>query len=84
MPLHSVRFDDETERALEEVCAATGASVSVALKRGVLALRARLATRPYDVYASLDLGPGGYAAVPARRAKAGVAAVIRRRGKRGP
>ena len=81
MPLHSVRFDEETEEALEQVCEATGASVSVALKRGILVLRKGLAMAParraFDVYRTLDLGPGGYAQAPARRAKHAVAAIIR-------
>jgi hypothetical protein len=83
MPLHSVRFDDETEDALEHVCEATGTSVSVVLKRGVLALRDGLAsaktTKPFDVYSALDLGPGGYAQAPARRAKQSVAEIIRKK-----
>ena len=31
---------------------------------------------PYAIFRRLDLGPGGYAAVPAKRAKTAVAAVI--------
>ncbi len=34
------------------------------------------ATRPYEVYHRLDLGPGGYAVAPARGAKAVLARVI--------
>jgi hypothetical protein len=82
MPLHSVRFDDETEEILEQVCEATGESVSAALKRGILALRDRLVAKranPYEVYRLLDLGPGGYATAPARRAKREVGPVIRRK-----
>jgi hypothetical protein len=86
MPLHSVRFDDETEEALEQVCEATGASISVALKRGVLVLRDGLAsvatTRPFDIYRALDLGPGGYARAPARRAKQALGEIISRKRKR--
>ena len=86
MPLHSVRFDAETEEALEFVCEATGSSVSSALKRGILALReglaARAAVRPYDIYETIELGPGGYASSPARNAKRAVVDVLRRKHKR--
>ncbi|HET6285027.1 MAG TPA: hypothetical protein VFH73_28980 [Polyangia bacterium] len=83
MPSHSVRFDEETEEALEHVCKASGTSVSVVLKRGVLALRDGLAsaktTKPFDIYRALDLGPGGYAQAPAPHAKRAVAEIIRRK-----
>jgi hypothetical protein len=73
MPLHSVRLDEETEEALERVCDATGASASEVLKNGVLvlaeALRSRPAPRPFDLYRTLDLGPGGPPTRRARRAK---------------
>jgi hypothetical protein len=86
MPLHSVRFDEDTEEALEDVCEATGFSVSQALKRGILALRDGLATakpsRPFDVYMTIDLGPGGYALAPARNAKQAVAQILKRKYKR--
>jgi len=35
MPTRAVRFDDDTERALDEVRAATGWPISEVLKRGV-------------------------------------------------
>jgi hypothetical protein len=73
MPLHSVRLDDEAEQALERVCDATGASASEVLKNGVLilaeALRRRPAPRPFDLYRTLDLGPGGPPRARARQAK---------------
>ena len=76
MPIRTVRLDDESEQALEEIRAATGLRVSEALKRGLQALRSELqqdAGRvPYDVYRELDLGVGGYASVPSSAAKRGV------------
>ena len=83
MATRTVRLDDEGERALAEVQRATGLSVSAALKRGLLlareAERARLATRPADVYRTIDLGPGGYARAPARRAKQAIRELWRKR-----
>ncbi|MGI9331893.1 MAG: hypothetical protein ACR2RL_01930 [Gammaproteobacteria bacterium] len=83
MGTKTVRLDEETEQALVEIRAVTGLSVSAALKRGLLVLREDIAqeasTTPFDVYAALDLGPGGYAQAPARRAKSAVRAVIGRK-----
>ena len=80
MPLHSVRFDEETENALAEVRSKTGASTSEALKNGIVALRDGLAgtkrSRPFSVYEGIDLGPGGYAQAPARRAKQALREII--------
>jgi hypothetical protein len=76
MPTRTVRLDDESEKVLEEIRAATGLRVSEALKRGLQALRSELehdAGRvPYDVYRELDLGAGGYASVPSTAVKRGV------------
>ena len=86
MGTRTVRLDDETEKVLEEILAATGSSVSAAMKRGLLVLRdevAREAGRvPYDVYKDLDLGPGGYAVSSATRTRRGVQAAIRRKLRR--
>lgn len=83
MGTRTVRLDDETEQTLDEIRATTGLSVSAALKRGIMVLREEIAkeasTTPYDVYATLDLGPGGYAAGPAKRAKHTVRETIRRK-----
>ena len=85
MPLHSVRFDEETENALAEVRASTGASTSEALKNGIVALRDGLARtkrrRPFSVYKEIDLGPGGYARAPARRAKQALREIVGRKRK---
>ncbi len=86
MGIRSVRLDEETEKALEQIRKVTGLSVSAAMKKGVLVLRnevAREAQRvPYDVYEELDLGPGGYARAPATQTRRGVQAAIRQKLRR--
>jgi hypothetical protein len=86
MGTRTVRLDDETEKVLKEIVAATGSSVSAAMKKGLLVLRdevVREARRvPYDVYKELDLGPGGYAVAPATRTRHGVQAALRRKLRR--
>ena len=80
MAIRTVRLDEESERALAEIRRCTGMHVSMALKRGLLAvregLRAAQAAKPYDIYARIELGPGGYARVPARQAKRRIKAVL--------
>jgi hypothetical protein len=82
MATRTVRLDQESERALAEIRRRTGMQVSMALKRGLLAvregLRAAQAAKPYDIYVRLDLGPGGYARAPARQAKQRIKAVLAR------
>jgi hypothetical protein len=86
MATRTVRLDEESERALAEIQRRTGMQVSTALKRGILAVRASLraaeASNPFDVYARIDLGPGGYASVPARQAKARIRSVLEARRRR--
>ena len=83
MGIRTVRLDDETEKALEQIVAVTGASVSAAMKKGLLVLRSEIAREarrvPYDIYKELYLGPGGYAIAPATRTRRGVQAAIRRK-----
>ena len=83
MATRTVRLDDESERALTEIRRATGLSVSAVLKHGVVAareaLRSQPAVNPFEVYRSIDLGPGGYARAPARRAKTAVREILRRK-----
>ncbi len=80
MATRTVRLDDESEGLLEELQNATGESVSTVLKRGLVALRESMrqgtAEHPYSVYEQLDLGPGGYARAPARRAKQSIRALL--------
>ncbi len=86
MRIRTVRLDDETEKALEEIVAATGSSVSAVMKKGLLVLRDEVVREarcvPYDVYKGLDLGSGGYAVAPATRARRGVQAALRRKLRR--
>ena len=82
MATHRVRFDEETEEALQQVCRAMAANDSFALKRGILSLRDGLrkeSKKPFDIYRRLPLGSGGHSDGPARFAKSGVADVIRRK-----
>ena len=83
MTTRTVRFDDDTEKALDEVRAATGWPISEVLKRGVKALRARVRNRParlpFDVYKELDLGPGGYAITSSSNSRAGVRMALKRK-----
>ena len=86
MSIRTVRLDEEAERVLKEVQAATGMPISAALKRGLRAVRDEVARTsrqtPYDVYSQLDLGPGGYATGPSTDTRAAarkaVAARVRR------
>jgi hypothetical protein len=86
MGLRTVRLDEDAEKALAEVVAVTGLSVSAAMKKGLLGLR-EAAVRdvqrtPYDIYKELDLGPGGHAIAPATQARRAVRAAIRRKLRR--
>jgi hypothetical protein len=80
MSTRTVRLDAESERALAEVQRATGMSVSDALKAGLVAVRDAIHEQAtgdaWLVYRSLDLGPGGYAKAPARRAKKALPALL--------
>jgi len=73
MATRTVRLDEQSEQALAEICRRSGLSVSAALKRGLMTVRGELRAKteavPFDIYQSLDLGPGGYARAPARSAK---------------
>ena len=76
-------MDDEAEAALDEIVRGTGLSISGALKQGLITLRKNLAEQayqfPYDIYATLDLGPGGYATAPSTNTRRGVHEAIRRK-----
>lgn len=86
MGLRTVRLDDETERVLDQVRRKTGWSVSATLKRGVLVLREdiRRSSRQsaYEIYRSLDLGPGGYAVAPSTKTRRGVQLALKRKSSR--
>lgn len=85
MSVRTVRLDAESERRLSQIRRATGLSVSGALKHGIAAMHQKLHARtkvPFEIYQQIDLGPGGYARVPARRAKTGIRTTLSAR-KRG-
>ncbi len=86
MGIRTVRLDEETEKALEQIVKVTGLSVSAAMKKGLLVLRNEVTQEaqrvPYDIYKELDLGPGGYAIAPATQTHRGVQAAIRRKLRR--
>ena len=83
MGVRTVRLDEEAEQALAYIVHTTGLSVSGALQQGLLALREQLAQpahrTPYDIYAALDLGPGGYAIAPSTETRRGVREAIKRK-----
>jgi hypothetical protein len=83
MGTRTVRLDDAAERTLARLRKLTGLSISEVLKRGLAAyeqtaLREPTA-RPYEVYAQLDLGRGGWAIAPAREAKRAAREAVRRK-----
>ena len=83
MGTRTVRLDQEAERLLSEIRRQTGTTISGALKRGleiaVRELRESDAARPFEVYQTLDLGPGGYSHAPGRRAKQAMRQLLRRK-----
>jgi hypothetical protein len=83
MGMKIVRLDAAAEKALEQIMQATGLSISGACKRGLLLLRDDLAQKtrrtPYDIYAELDLGPGGYATAPSTDTRRSVQEAMKRK-----
>jgi hypothetical protein len=86
MSLKTVRLDADAERDLAAIQRATGCSASAALKAGLARVRSELdrssSARPFEIYQQIELGPGGYARAPARRAKQAIRAVLK--AKRAP
>lgn len=86
MATRTVRLDEEAEAALQRIRDATGLPISEALKRGLQALKERVEQEsdriPYDVYARLDLGPGGYATGPSTDTRRAVSSAIRKKLRR--
>jgi hypothetical protein len=86
MATRTVRLDDEAETTLARLRHITGSSISELLKRGLAAYEvqalAEASRRPYDIYRELDLGPGGDATAPGRRAKTAVVDAIRNKHRR--
>jgi hypothetical protein len=83
MGVRTVRLDEEAEKALAHIVRVTGLSISGALKQGLVVLNTQLAQQtsqaPYDIYAALDLGPGGYAIAPSTETRHGVQEALRRK-----
>lgn len=86
MGTRTVRLDDETERVLQEIQDASGMPISTALKRGLRAIRDEIVAgnrrSAWDVYLSLDLGPGGYARGPSTKTRATARRAILERSRR--
>jgi antitoxin component of RelBE/YafQ-DinJ toxin-antitoxin module len=83
MATRTVRLDDEAEEALQQIRDATGLPISEALKEGLRALLDQVkqdsTRRPFELYRSLDPGPGGEAIASSDNVRAGVAKAIRRK-----
>ncbi len=83
MAIRTVRLDEETEMALQELRKTTGMPISEALKRGIRALRDQVqreaGQHPYDVYAGLDLGAGGSAVAPSTDVARGVRRALKKK-----
>src|SRR5207244_13455631 len=86
MATRTVRLDEEAEKALQEVQAATGLPISEALKRGLRSLqeqdRLEAGRTPYAGYKEVELGPGGYALEPSAATRRGVREASRSRLRR--
>jgi hypothetical protein len=86
MGTRTVRLDEEAERALREIQAATGMPISTALKRGLRVIRDEVVRTSlqsaYDIYRQLDLGPGGYASGPSSDSRAAAKRAIAARRRR--
>ena len=67
MGIRTIRLDDRAEGREAELRQRAGLPTSV---------RHGMTETPYEIFRRLDLGPGGYAVAPAKRAKTAVAAVI--------
>ncbi len=77
MATRTVRLDEEAEKVLDDVRAATGLPISEAFKAGLRSLQHQLksgepARSSYDIYRELDLGSGGYAIGPSTDSRAAV------------
>jgi hypothetical protein len=83
MATRTVRLDEEAEKVLDEVRAATGLPISEALKAGLRSLQQQLQNSEperssYDIYRQLDLGPGGYAIAPSTDTRAAVRRLLKK------
>jgi hypothetical protein len=84
MATRTVRLDEEAEKVLDEVRAATGLPISEAFKAGLRSLQNQLkngepARSSYDIYRELDLGPGGYAIGPSTDSRTTVRNLLKKK-----
>jgi hypothetical protein len=83
MAIRTVRLDDESEATLRQIREATGLPISEVLKQGLRYVQQQVrdasGQRPYDLYARLDLGPGGYARAPSTETRRGVTTALRKK-----
>jgi len=86
MTMRTVRLDDDAERALARLQKRTRLSISEVLKRGLAAYEQQSIEqrqiKPYDLYAKLDLGTGGWSLGAARDAKQVLKGALRRKHQR--
>ena len=83
MATRTVRLDDDSDQILEKLVQETGLSRSAVVKQSLLNLRDHLvempSQSPWEIYSSLDLGPGGYAIAPSTEVRRGVREAVRRK-----
>ncbi len=83
MATRTVRFDRDDEVVLRRIRDVTGLPISQILKRGIRSfqgeVREEKARTPYEVFRSLDLGPGGYAVAPSTQTSRAVRDAIRKK-----
>ncbi len=86
MTTRTVRLDEDAEQALARLRKMTRLSISEVLKRGLVAYEKLVSgeghVKPYDLYAQLNLGKGGWSLGAARDAKEAVRAAVRRKHRR--
>jgi hypothetical protein len=86
MATRTVRLDEEAEAVLQHIRDATGLPISEALKQGLQSLKQQVGDEarrtPFDVYQTLDLGPGGHAIAPSTETKRGVVTALRKKLRR--
>ena len=83
MGIRTIRMDDDAERLLTRITQTTGMSISTVFKEGLKVLQCELGKAggksPFDIYNTLDLGPGGYTKAPSTEVKKTVKESIQRK-----